>query len=205
MCCALMSRCLQYISQHNTTQHNTTQHNVVVVPHPPGVSCAPFFLRSCPPFFAAVPCGWGFHRPRQARQRGPPFVLWGRPSSPRFQVLLLAISDVFRGKNYGVGCPGGVEVVAHSLRDTLQRHADSDLALLKIDFKNAFNNVDRSSFMSTSCSALRQMSSWTNWCYSAPSVLLYLRRAAGGSPWSSLFLLWLGPPSSGNSGFRPGL
>jgi hypothetical protein len=51
------------------------------------------------------------------------------------------IAKVFEGKNYGVGCPGGVEVVAHSLRDFLQRHADSNLALLKIDFKNAFNLV----------------------------------------------------------------
>ena len=41
------------------------------------------------------------------------------------------------GLNYGVGGPGAVEVVAHSLRDTLQRH-ESDFGLLKIDFSNAF-------------------------------------------------------------------
>jgi len=29
------------------------------------------------------------------------------------------IAAVFKGKNYGVGCRGGVEVVAHSLRDVL--------------------------------------------------------------------------------------
>jgi len=83
------------------------------------------------------------------------------------------ISAVFKGRNYGVGCPGGVEVVAHSLRDVLQRHAQSDLALLKIDFKNAFNLVDRQSFMSTTCSTLPALSNWTNWCYSSPSILLY--------------------------------
>ena len=32
------------------------------------------------------------------------------------------ISKAFRGRNYGVGCPGGVEVVAHSLRDSLKAH-----------------------------------------------------------------------------------
>ena len=32
------------------------------------------------------------------------------------------ISKAFAGRNYGVGCPGGVEVVAHSLRDCLNRH-----------------------------------------------------------------------------------
>jgi hypothetical protein len=40
---------------------------------------------------------------------------------------------VFKGKNFGVGCRGGVEVVAHSLRDVLALHKDSDMALLKIE------------------------------------------------------------------------
>ena len=35
------------------------------------------------------------------------------------------ISRVFEGKNFGVGCPGGVEAVAHSLRDVLQKHRKS--------------------------------------------------------------------------------
>jgi hypothetical protein len=37
----------------------------------------------------------------------------------------------------------GVEAVAHSLRDVLQKHRKSNLALLKIDFKNAFNLLNR--------------------------------------------------------------
>ena len=82
------------------------------------------------------------------------------------------IAKVFEGKNYGVGCKGGVEVVAHSLRDMLQRHSDSNLALLKIDFKNAFNLVDRGAFMKASCETL-PASNWTNWCYGKRSVLLY--------------------------------
>ena len=78
-----------------------------------------------------------------------------------------------KGKNYGVGCPGGVEVVSHSLRDVLKRHAGSDLALLKIDFQNAFNQVDRNAFVKSTCSTLPGLSNWTEWCYSRPSVLLY--------------------------------
>jgi len=83
------------------------------------------------------------------------------------------ISKFFQGKNYGVGCPGGVEVVAHSLRDVLRRHARSDLALLKIDFRNAFNLVDRRSFMHAACEELPGLANWTNWCYEGESVLLY--------------------------------
>ena len=57
------------------------------------------------------------------------------------------ISRGFKGKNFGVGCPGGVEAVAHSLRDTLQKHRKSGFALLKIDFKNAFNLLNREAFV----------------------------------------------------------
>ena len=57
------------------------------------------------------------------------------------------ISKAFAGRNYGVGCPGGVEVVTHSLRDCLDKHKGSKLGLLKIDFKNAFHMVARSHFV----------------------------------------------------------
>src|SRR5690348_4490092 len=57
------------------------------------------------------------------------------------------ISTYFDGKNYGVGCSQGVEKVAHSLRDALARHKDSELALLKIDFSNAFNRMERDTFV----------------------------------------------------------
>ena len=61
------------------------------------------------------------------------------------------ISQSFQGKNFGVGCRGGVEVVAHSLRDVLSKHTDSNLALLKIDFKNAFNLIKREHFVPAVC------------------------------------------------------
>ena len=83
------------------------------------------------------------------------------------------IEKAFKGRNYGVGCPGGVEVVAHSLRDTLPRFHGSDLALLKIDFKNAFNEVGRPHFVSEACAMFPAMSAWTDWCYGSPTMLLY--------------------------------
>ena len=83
------------------------------------------------------------------------------------------ISGEFKNRNFGVGCPGGVEVVAHSLRDTLEKHAGSDMALLKIDFRNAFNLIDRDAFVKSSCNMFPGLSKWTMWCYGSPSVLLY--------------------------------
>jgi len=83
------------------------------------------------------------------------------------------IENAFAGRNYGVGCKGGVEVVAHSLRDTLAKHKSSNLGLLKIDFRNAFNEVSRSHFVKAACKMFPAMSSWTEWCYGGESMLLY--------------------------------
>ena len=83
------------------------------------------------------------------------------------------ISKAFRGRNFGVGCPGGVEVVAHSLRDTLSKYKNSGFGLLKIDFRNAFNDIKRDHFVSAACAMFPAMSSWTEWCYGDPSMLLY--------------------------------
>ena len=83
------------------------------------------------------------------------------------------IWEAFRGRNYGVGCPGGVEVVAHSLRDCIQKTKGSELGLLKIDFRNAFNEINRDHFIKSACSMFPQMTNWTQWCYSAPTMLLY--------------------------------
>ena len=83
------------------------------------------------------------------------------------------ISRAFAGRNFGVGCKGGVEVVAHSLRDTLEQHKDSGMGLLKIDFRNAFNEVNRNHFMKATCSMFPALSAWTEWCYGEQSMLLY--------------------------------
>ena len=66
------------------------------------------------------------------------------------------IEKDFAGRNYGVGCKGGVEVVAHSLRDTLSKFKNSKYGLLKIDFRNAFNEVSRDHFVKVPALCFRQ-------------------------------------------------
>ena len=83
------------------------------------------------------------------------------------------ISKSCAGRNYGVGCPGGVEVVAHSLRDCLKEHKGSKLGLLKIDFRDAFNLVKRSHFVKAACEMFPAMPKWTEWCYGEATMLLY--------------------------------
>jgi hypothetical protein len=62
--------------------------------------------------------------------------------------------------------------VARSLRDALGR-AGKEMGLLKIDFKNAFNLMDRDCFVKASSEMFPGMSKWTQWCYGSKSVLLY--------------------------------
>ena len=83
------------------------------------------------------------------------------------------ISKNFEGRNFGVGCKGGVEVVAHSLRDVVSKSKDTKLALLKIDFKNAFNLIKREHFVPAVCKMFPRLTSWTEWCYGESSMLLY--------------------------------
>ena len=77
-------------------------------------------------------------------------------------------SAEFAGKNFGVGCKGGVEVVAHTLRDFRTHHTGKGLAALKVDFRNAFNCVDCSAFLSSVHQSFPGMYAWTEWCYGAP-------------------------------------
>jgi hypothetical protein len=47
------------------------------------------------------------------------------------------------------------------------------MGLLKIDFKNAFNMVERAVFLREVAKRFPGMSPWTEWCYGTGSVLLY--------------------------------
>ena len=98
---------------------------------------------------------------------GTPFVGWWR------SVFAGGGGARFAGRNYGVGCKGGVEVVAKGVSDTLNKFKNSKYGLLQIDFRNAFNEVSRDHFVKATCSMFPAMSSWTNWCSDEPSMLLY--------------------------------
>ena len=97
------------------------------------------------------------------------------------------MAAIFKGMNFGVGCPGGTEVVAHSLRDVLKKNAEvgGRKVLLKVDFKNAFNTIKRTDMLEKACEYLPGLSRWSYWCYDQPSLLLYGHEyeleSAGGS------------------------
>ena len=47
------------------------------------------------------------------------------------------------------------------------------MALLKIDFKNAFNLIDRNVFVKASAEMFPGLERWTRWCYTESPLLLY--------------------------------
>jgi len=71
----------------------------------------------------------------------------------------------------GVGTPGGAEAIPHALRSMFNQ--DPSLLLLKIDFENAFNLINRDIFINTVREHFPEMYNWVSWCYCSSSNLYY--------------------------------
>ena len=50
---------------------------------------------------------------------------------------------------------------------------DSDLALLNVDMKNAFNECNRTSFLAKVLECFPEISAWMQWCYTQPAELRF--------------------------------
>ena len=118
----------------------------------------------------------------------------------------------------GVAVPSGAEAAVHTVRQWTQRNAGHvDKVLLKVDFQNAFNTVDRAALLRLVRLHLPGLSPWAEWCYDHHSRLLFhgcaLTSEAGvqqGDPLAPLlFAMALQPAlqaaSSGAVGQRPEL
>jgi hypothetical protein len=65
--------------------------------------------------------------------------------------------DIFAPLQVGVAVPAGAEVLIHSIRGLVTAHgSDPSVSLLQIDFKNAFNQVDRATFIQEVVTHLRR-------------------------------------------------
>jgi len=72
----------------------------------------------------------------------------------------------------GVGGFAGAERVIHSLREVMDEHAeDEDFAILKIDFRNGFNVVNRHAFRKYVGVKFPLIAKWVDYCYGADSKL----------------------------------
>ena len=68
----------------------------------------------------------------------------------------------------------GTEVGVRVARQWFQRNTgDHDRALLKVDFENAFNTIDRTAFLQACRHQFPGLSPWVEWCYAEPTLLQF--------------------------------
>ena len=73
---------------------------------------------------------------------------------------------------YGVGRRNGGEAILHAVSNVMKKwEEDPGVALLKIDFANAFNTVSRKSFFEQTNNLFPELSSWISFCYQKPAML----------------------------------
>ena len=68
----------------------------------------------------------------------------------------------------------GTEVGVRVAHQWFQRNSgDQDKVLLKVDFENAFNTIDRVAFLQACRHHMPGLSPWVEWCYSEPTLLQF--------------------------------
>eukprot|EP00662_Eupelagonemidae_sp_cell21_P057790 gene57790-biopygen112413 len=68
----------------------------------------------------------------------------------------------------------GGEAFVHVVRQWCERHRHCpDAALLLLDWRNAFNGVDRRTFLQECLEHIPRLYAWVRWCYGQPSHLLF--------------------------------
>ena len=70
--------------------------------------------------------------------------------------------------------PSGVEAAVHTTRSWVERHGQqNDHVLLKLDFRNAFNEVSRQTVLDIVQAHFPALARWATWCYQHPSSLYF--------------------------------
>lgn len=79
----------------------------------------------------------------------------------------------FAPKQVGFGTPGGCEAAAHATRTFIKKNASRRAVLLKIDFRNAFNELHRDAFLNEVKVNNPSIYPFLWQCYSTSSYLFY--------------------------------
>jgi hypothetical protein len=75
----------------------------------------------------------------------------------------------------GVACPAGAESIIHHTREIVERRwADSDFVVLKVDFANAFNAIDRTVLLEQTQAHFPELLPWVDWCYGDMPHLIHV-------------------------------
>ena len=70
----------------------------------------------------------------------------------------------------GVAVPGGAETAIHTVRAWTARHAGSPAkVLVKLDFRKAFNCINRQVVLQQAVAHFPSVARWATWCYQQPT------------------------------------
>ncbi len=83
------------------------------------------------------------------------------------------ISNLFRPIQLGFGVKGGCEAIIHAVRTFLQKNKHLEKILLKIDFKNAFNSIERDEMLKEVKKHTPKLFPFLWQCYRLPSMLFF--------------------------------
>ena len=84
-----------------------------------------------------------------------------------------AALEYFFPLQIGVGQPRGTEVGLQTARQWCHRNRDNTSAVfVKVDYSNAFNTVDRQTFLEQCQLHFPGLAAWSAWCYTEPSHLI---------------------------------
>ena len=81
------------------------------------------------------------------------------------------IAKALEKHQYGVGKPGGMEIITHSISYILQENPD--LTCLQLDFTNAFNSIERSVVLDVVRERLPALYPFVCWSYSCEALLYH--------------------------------
>ena len=80
--------------------------------------------------------------------------------------LRVKAASFFEPYQFGVACPRGAERIIHGLRACVEEHwLEEDFGVLKVDMKNAFNQVSRRALLSECAEHFPELLPWVGWCY----------------------------------------
>lgn len=96
-------------------------------------------------------------------------------SSILMKRVAAAAQEVLEPLQVGVCSKGGGEAIIHAVRRLITDfEGQADMGLLQVDLKNAFNLVDRSSFMTPVQGKFPELFPWVRYCYSNEPPYLWV-------------------------------
>ncbi|KAL5713679.1 hypothetical protein ACHQM5_015733 [Ranunculus cassubicifolius] len=102
-------------------------------------------------------------------------TIWRRlVSKMAAKIVGQEVGPYLEGNQFGVGVPGGCEAILHSVNRLMEEKGQcGSYTMLLVDFRNAFNLVDRNVMLEEVQKKCPMLTPWVEFCYAQPGRLYY--------------------------------